>query len=64
MMTANLVILKRSWTNRFKKTYPMGRILSVDNTLGSELIKEGVAEKYKGEYPPKSKTKTEFFKPK
>jgi hypothetical protein len=64
MIASDAVILKKSWTNKFNRTYPIGTILKVDNMLGSDLIKSKVAEKYSEEYPPKGKTKTEFFKPK
>ncbi len=59
-MPSNKVILKKSWTNRFKRKYPVGYVLGVDDVLGSELIKSGIAEKYEGEYPPKGKQKIEL----
>lgn len=63
-MGPNRIILLKSWTNHLGKVYPMGTVLQVDNELGSELIENKVGEKYNGEYPPKEKQKTEFFKPK
>jgi len=64
MINGNKVILKRAWKSSLGKTYPIGQVLGVTNELGSELIKSKTAEEYKGEYPPKQKVKTEFFKPK
>lgn len=64
-MGPNRIILVKSWTHPYRtKPYPVGTILQVDNELGSELIENEIAEKYNGEYPPKEKQKTEFFKPK
>jgi hypothetical protein len=59
-MGSGKIILKRSWTNKFGRKYPINQILTVDGDLGSSLIKEGVAEKYEGEYPPRSKKKMDL----
>lgn len=59
------VILKKSWKHPFKKkSLPIGKIVSCSPQLAQSLIGEGIAELYTGEYPPKEKTKTDFFKPK
>lgn len=58
------VILEKSWTNKQRKKYPVGTILQVDNTLGSQLINEKFGKKYEDKYPPEQKIKKDFFKPK
>ena len=59
------VILLRSWKHPFKqKSLPIGKIVSCSTQLASELIGSKYAELYTGPYPPKEKTKTDFFKPK
>jgi len=55
--------LLRKHENGFGKYY-IGHILNLTNSYAFKLIKEGIAERYTGEYPPKSKMKTDFFKPK
>lgn len=42
----------------------MGTILQLSKSYAEKKIKEGKAEKYMGEYPPRKKMKTDFFKPK
>ena len=44
--------------------YAIGTILNYSKGPAEKLILEGKAEKYSGEYPPKRKMKTDFFKPK
>jgi hypothetical protein len=44
--------------------YAIGTVLEVFDSKAKELICEGAAERYTGEYPPKKKMKTDFFKPK
>jgi hypothetical protein len=44
--------------------YFVGNIINYSKGLAMKLIEKGRAEKYKGEYPPKKKMKTDFFKPK
>jgi hypothetical protein len=52
------VKLIKKWKNLYgTKEYPINTILQVTPDLGSDLIRERVAIKYEGEYPPKSKTK-------
>jgi hypothetical protein len=51
--------LRKGW-----RDYPIGQVVEVFDTKAKELIAMGSAEKYDGEYPPKGKMKTEFFKPK
>lgn len=59
------VILKKAWKHPFKvKLLPIGKIVGCSTQLASELIHDGIAEEYKGVYPPKEKIKTDFFKPK
>ena len=55
--------LLKSYTHKNKK-YPLGQILNVGMALYKALIEKKIAEDYTGERPPKSKLKTEFFKPK
>ena len=38
--------------------------MEVFDTKAKEMIRDGIAESYSGEYPPQQKMKTEFFKPK
>lgn len=42
----------------------IGSKTRVTETKGRELIENKVAAIYTGEWPPKNKTKTNFFKPK
>jgi hypothetical protein len=59
------VILKKAWKHPYKKKpLPMGKIMGCSTQLASELIGSKIAELYIGVYPPKEKTKTDFFKPK
>jgi len=44
--------------------YAIGTILNYSKGPAEKLIGEGKAEKYMGEYPPRKKMRTEFFKPK
>jgi len=53
------VRLLRKW-----RTWPIGTVLEVFDTTAKQIIQEGFAERYEGEYPPQKKVKTEFFKPK
>jgi hypothetical protein len=57
----NRIRLLRAWKNPYKKKpHPVGSVLQVTLNLGSELIAEGIAEVYNGEYPPKGKIKFEL----
>jgi hypothetical protein len=47
-----------------KKAWPRGTVIQVDTRLAHELLADKIAVNYEGEYPPKNKMKTEFFKPK
>jgi hypothetical protein len=38
--------------------------MEVFDSKAKQLIRDGFAESYVGEYPPKQKVKTDFFKPK
>lgn len=59
------IILIKSWKHPFKqKPYPIGKIIGCSTQLASTLIGEGFAKLYTGVYPPKEKTKTNFFTPK
>ena len=51
--------LHRKW-----KEFAIGTTLEVFDTKAKQLIAEGTAYKYEGEYPPRGKVKTELFKPK
>lgn len=44
--------------------WPIGRVIEIFDTTAKEMIYDGTAEKYDGEYPPQKKMKTELFKPK
>lgn len=46
------------------RTYNIGRVIEIFDSVAKQLISDGFAEKYTGEYPPRSKMKTDFFKPK
>lgn len=58
------VTLKKSWKNSAGKQYAVGSIMQFDKETTKKLIGEGIAEIYNGDYPPRGKVKTEFFKPK
>lgn len=56
--------LKRSHTlEGTGKKLPIGRVFNVLKSIGSELIRRGIAEAYDGNLPP-PKMKTDFFKSK
>lgn len=57
------VRLLKKWENA-GKAYAMATVLEVADPKAKQLISDRIAEKYNGEYPPKQKLKTEFFKPK
>ncbi len=44
--------------------YAIMTILNYSKGPAIRLIEQGKAEKYNGEYPPRKKIKTDFFKPK
>lgn len=46
------------------RKWPIGRVIEIFDTTAKEMIRDNIAEKYDGEYPPKTKMKTDFFKPK
>jgi hypothetical protein len=56
------VRLLKSWTNAQGRKYGIGWVIST--TEGKKMIEKGIAEEYNGEYPPKRKMRTNFFKPK
>jgi hypothetical protein len=58
------VRLRRSWTNEQGRKYPIGTVLNVFNSFGKQMIQDGIAYPYDGDYPRVKKEKTEFFKPK
>lgn len=45
------------------RQWSLATILEVADPKAKELIRDNIAEKYTGEYPPKEKMKTDFFKP-
>jgi hypothetical protein len=51
------IMIKKAWVNKFGRQYPVGSVLTVTPNLGSELIRQKVADKYTGEYPPNKKQK-------
>jgi hypothetical protein len=56
------IMLVKKW-DWVRKTFPIGQILEVAPGLGAKLIESKTAELYTGQYPPKKKTKTNFFNP-
>lgn len=46
------------------REYPVGQVIEVFDSKAKQLIADRLAEKYDGEYPPREKMKTDFFKPK
>lgn len=53
------VRLLRKW-----RVWPIGRVIEIFDSTAKEMIRDGIAERYTGEYPPVEKMKTELFKPK
>lgn len=51
--------LRKKW-----RIWSVGTTLEVADPKAKELIRDNIAETYSGEYPPKNKMKTDFFKPK
>lgn len=51
--------LLRKW-----REYPIGSVMDVFDTTAKQLIRDQIAERYNGEFSPKQKMKTNFFKPK
>lgn len=51
------VKLIKKWKNDFDKEYRIGTILTLISSKGKELVGNGIALKYEGEYPPRSKHK-------
>jgi hypothetical protein len=58
-----MIVFKKSHVLNGKKRF-VGSKTRVTERKGIELIGLDVAEIYSGEWPPKNKTKTNFFKPK
>ena len=57
--------LLKSYKHKYKlKPWPIGQVIQTDMALAGELLADKIAELYTGEYPPKDKPKTDFFKPK
>jgi len=50
-----IIFTKRCFFNRHKRV--VGNITTVRQDIADSLIDKGLAEQYKGEYPPKKKTK-------
>jgi hypothetical protein len=64
-MAAIRLRLLKSYKHKYKlDAWPIGQVVQVDNILANELLADKIAELYEGEYPPKQKVKTDFFKPK
>lgn len=55
------LLKKWDWVHR---TFHIGTVLEVVDSYANKMINDGIAEKYTGEYPPKTKMKTDLFKPK
>jgi hypothetical protein len=58
-----MIVFKKSHVFNGKKRF-VGSKTRVTEKKGRELIEQNIAEIYLGEWPPKTKTKTNFFKPK
>lgn len=59
------VRLLKPYTHIYKtRPWPIGQVLQLTTQLASELLADKIAEIYEGEYPPKEKMKTDYFKPK
>jgi len=63
-MAVRARLLKKYQHENKDKSWAIGTIIQGTTQFISELIHKGIAEKYSGEYPPKNKMKTDFFKPK
>lgn len=46
------------------RTWPVGQVIEIFDPVAKRMIAMLQAEKYEGEYPPREKMKTDFFKPK
>jgi hypothetical protein len=57
-----IVVLKKSWTNKFGRKYPVGQKIPCDKELGTYLIDKGYADDFEGKVLSKTKVKTKFFK--
>jgi hypothetical protein len=44
--------------------YAIGTVINKSRGPAERMISNGEAEKYTGEYPPRKKMRTQFFKPK
>lgn len=53
------VRLLRKWNG-----WPIGRVIEIFDIKAKQMIRDNIAESYNGEYPPRDKMKTDFFKPK
>jgi hypothetical protein len=58
------VRLLKSWTNQQGRKYPIGTVITFDRAFSKNMIEQGLAKEYNGEYPRVKKEKIEFFKPK
>jgi len=58
-----MVRLLKSWTMNTGKKLAKGQVTNRMRKEAEQLIKSGIAEEYKGGFPPKQ-MKTDFFKPK
>ena len=56
------VILKKSWTSKLGRKYPIGQKIQCDKELGIPLIQKGYADDFDGKVLSKQKTKTNLFK--
>lgn len=56
------VILKKSWTHKLGRKYPIGQKIQCDKELGTYLIENGYADDFEGKVLSKKKVKTNFFK--
>lgn len=59
-MAVRVQLLKSYHHDNKKKAWSVGTVLQLTQQLASDLIHEGIAIEYKGEYPPKKKMKLEL----
>lgn len=57
----HIVVLTKSWTNKFGRKYPIGQKITCDNELHKYLTENGYADEF-GKKVSKVKVKSDFFK--
>ena len=46
------------------RAWPTGQVIEIFDATAKQMLSDGIAERYTGEYPPVQKMRTELFKPK